>query len=203
MDHPYINRKIDDRLSEWKADENRNPLLVKGARQVGKTESIRHFAQGRYESVIEVNFADSPQFKGIVRDGYRTDAVVRQMSFIDPTFRFVPGATLIFFDEVQEFPDILTTFKFFKQDGRFDVVASGSLLGIHYKRISSIAVGYKSELDLASFDFEEFMRARGYGNDFSTMCIRIFATSGPSTTWSTPCCRAGFLTSASSGECPA
>lgn len=166
MDHPYINRKIDDRLSEWKADENRNPLLVKGARQVGKTESIRHFAQGRYESVIEVNFADSPQFKGIVRDGYRTDAVVRQMSFIDPTLRFVPGATLIFFDEVQEFPDILTTFKFFKQDGRFDVVASGSLLGIHYKRISSIAVGYKSELDLASFDFEEFMRARGYGNDF-------------------------------------
>ena len=166
MDIPYIHRKIDARLAAWKASENRNPLLVKGARQVGKTEAIRQFARHRYESVVEVNFVDSPEFKGIVRDGYRADAIVRQMSLIDPSLRFVPGATLIFFDEVQEFPDILTSFKFFKQDGRFDVVASGSLLGIHYKRISSISVGYKSEIDLASFDFEEFMRARGYRDDF-------------------------------------
>ena len=162
----YIPRKFDGFLVDWKADENHNPLLVKGARQVGKTESIRHFARQSYESFIEVNFVDTPEFKAIVRDGYKPDAVVRQMSLIDPSLRFVPGRTLIFFDEIQEFPDIATAFKFFKQDGRYDVIASGSLLGIHYKRISSISVGYKTDYTLRSLDFEEFMRVRGYGDSF-------------------------------------
>ncbi|MBQ7189164.1 MAG: ATP-binding protein [Kiritimatiellae bacterium] len=166
MDIPYIPRKFDRYLAEWKADENRNPLLVKGARQVGKTESIRHFARQSYENVIEINFVDTPEFKSIIRDGYKPDSIIGQMSLIDPSLRFIPGRTLLFFDEIQEFPDIATSFKFFKQDGRYDVIASGSLLGIHYKRISSVSVGYKTDHTLRSLDFEEFMRARGYGDSF-------------------------------------
>ncbi len=162
----YIPRKFDSFLLDWKADADHNPLLVMGARQVGKTESIRHFARRNYESFIEINFVDTPEFKGVVRDGYKADSIVRQISLINPTLRFIPGKTLIFFDEIQEFPDMATSFKFFKQDGRYDVIASGSLLGVHYKRISSNSVGYKSNYLLRSLDFEEFMRARGYGDDF-------------------------------------
>lgn len=166
MDTPYIPRKFDDYLLRWRADENRNPLLVKGARQVGKTESIRHFAHANYESFIEINFVDSPEFKAIVEEGYKPESIIRKMSLIDPALRFLPGKTLIFFDEIQDFPDIATSLKFFKQDGRFDVIASGSLLGIHYRRISSVSVGYKTDFTLKSLDFEEFMRARGYGDSF-------------------------------------
>ena len=163
---PYIPRKFDRFLVDWKADESRNPLLLKGARQVGKTESVRHFARQNYESFIEINFVDTPEFKAIVRDGYKPDSIVSQMSLIDPSLKFIPGRTLIFFDEIQEFPDIATSFKFFRQDGRYDVIASGSLLGIHYKRINSISVGYKTDHTLRSLDFEEFMRARGYEDSF-------------------------------------
>ena len=166
MDTPYIPRKFDQFLTNWKADRNRNPLLVKGARQVGKTESIRYFARRNYESFIEINFVDTPEYKAILAAGYKAEAVIRQISLIDPELKFIPERTLIFFDEIQEFPDIATTFKFFKQDGRYDVIASGSLLGIHYKRISSISVGYKTDYTLRSFDFEEFMRARGYQDSF-------------------------------------
>ena len=166
MDTPYIPRKFDQFLTNWKANPSRNPLLVKGARQVGKTESIRYFARKNYESFIEINFVDTPEFQAILTEGYKAESVIRQMSLIDPGLKFIPGRSLIFFDEIQEFPDIATTFKFFKQDGRFDVIASGSLLGIHYKRISSISVGYKTDFTLKSFDFEEFMRARGYKDFF-------------------------------------
>ena len=162
----YIPRKFDRFLDNWKMDEERNPLLVKGARQVGKTESIRHFARHNYESFIEINFVDSPEFKSITGDGYKPDAIIRQISLINPSLKFISHRTLIFFDEIQEFPDIATSFKFFKQDGRYDVIASGSLLGIHYKRISSVSVGYKSDYTLKSLDFEEFMRVRGYGDSF-------------------------------------
>ena len=162
----YMPRKFDRFLSDWKADKSHNPLLVKGARQVGKTESIRHFARHSYESFVEINFVDTPEFKSIVCNGYKPDAIIRQISLIDPSLRFIPHRTLIFFDEIQEFPDIATSFKFFRQDGHYDVIASGSLLGIHYRRISSVSVGYKSDYMLKSLDFEEFMRVRGYGDSF-------------------------------------
>jgi len=166
MDTRYLRRKFDDFLASWKADEARLPLLVKGARQVGKTASIRHFAKANYENFIEINFVDTPEFKSIIKDGYKPDAIIRQLTLIDPSLRIVPQRTLLFFDEIQECPDIATSFKFFKQDGRYDVIASGSLPGIHYKSISSISVGYKSDYTLRSFDFEEFMRVRGYGDSF-------------------------------------
>ncbi len=162
----YLRRKFDAWLEAWKSDSNHKPLLVKGARQVGKTESIRHFANAHYDNVIEVNFVFQPEFKQITADGYKAERVIKRMSALDPTLRFIPGHTLLFFDEIQEFPDVATTFKDFKEDGRFDIISSGSMLGVHYKQIASIPVGYKTDYDLSSLDFEEFLWACGYDSAF-------------------------------------
>lgn len=162
----YLRRKFDDYLLAWRADHNRKPLLVKGARQVGKTESIRHFAKANYDNVIEVNFVFQPEYRQITADGYKVENVVKRMSALDPKLSFVPGHTLLFFDEIQEFPDIATSFKTFCEDGRYDVVASGSMLGVHYKQVASVPVGFKTDYDLYSLDFEEFLWACGYDRQF-------------------------------------
>jgi len=158
----YLRRKADEYLKEWKKDINRYPLIIKGARQVGKTETIRKFARENYKNVIEINFFEEPKYKRITDDGYSADAVVRSISLIDPAKRFSESDTLIFFDEIQEFPEIATSLKFFKEDGRFDVICSGSLLGVQYKHIDSISVGYKTDYQMLSMDFEEFLWAKGY-----------------------------------------
>ena len=162
----YLRRKFDDWLGSWLKDPNRKPLLVKGARQVGKTESIRHFANANYENVIEINFVFQPEFKQITVDGYKAENVIKRMSALNPMLRFIPGRTLLFFDEIQEFPDIATSFKDFKADGRYDVISSGSMQGVHYKQIASIPVGFKTDCNLASLDFEEFLWSCGYDENF-------------------------------------
>ncbi len=158
----YLKRKIDAYLLEWKRDSERKPLIVKGARQVGKTESILRFAEGNYQNVIYINFVEEPKYKLITEDGYKTDDIVRNISRMDPSKKFDVGETIIVFDELQEFPEIATSLKFFKIDGRFDVICSGSLLGIQYKRIESNSVGYKTDYGMMSMDFEEFLWAKGY-----------------------------------------
>ena len=162
----YIPRKIDRLLDKWSRDGRRKPLLVKGARQIGKTESIRHFAAGRYDSVVEINFVERPEFLRIADGGFSAAEIVRRISLIDPSLRFPPGGTLLFFDEIQSFPEIATSLKFFAQDGRFDVIASGSLLGVHYKRIASHSMGYKTDMEMCALDFEEFLHALGYDAAF-------------------------------------
>lgn len=170
----YLERKIDKAFERWFGDPNRLPIVLKGARQTGKTEAVRHFASRRYESVVEINFVEEPKFKKILADGYGAQSIVAAISRIDSRKRFLDGRrTLIFFDEIQEFPDIATSLKFFAQDGRYDVICSGSLLGVHYKRISSVSVGYKTDYDLFGLDFEEFLAARGYGAD---LVEEIFAS---------------------------
>ncbi|WP_237743835.1 AAA family ATPase [Bifidobacterium ruminantium] len=141
----YLRRKIDRFLLDWKADSNRKPLIVKGSRQVGKTAAIRHFASANYRSVVEINFVENPKYRAITQNGYSVDEVVKSMSLLDPTLCFIPHETLIFFDEIQDHPDIATTLKFFRQDGRFDVICSGSMLGISYRTIESNSVGYKTD----------------------------------------------------------
>ena len=158
----YMQRKIDKYLDEWKNSSDRKPLIIKGSRQIGKTESIRHFAAEHYESIIEINFVEEPRYQMITADGYKTDDIIKNISLIDPSKRFIPGRTLIFFDEIQQFPDIASGLKFFKLDGRFDVICSGSLLGINYRRIESNGVGYKSDYIMYSLDFEEFLWAKGH-----------------------------------------
>lgn len=161
----YLKRKFDAFLLDWKVNPRRLPLIIKGARQVGKTECVRHFAEGRYESFIEINFVERPQFKAIVRDGYSVESIVANITQIDSTIRFVKGSTLLFFDELQEFPEIATALKFFAQDGNYDVILSGSLLGVHYHRVESFSVGYQTSTELRSLDFEEFLWAQGYTDE--------------------------------------
>lgn len=161
----YLERSFDSVLLAWKRRENRLPLIIDGARQIGKTECVRHFAEGRYASFIEINFVEEARFKAIVRDGYSVESIVRNLSQIEPRFKFIPDETLIFFDELQEFPEIATALKFFAQDGRYDVICSGSLLGINVKRIKSLSVGYQETETMRSLDFREFLMARGYSSN--------------------------------------
>ena len=162
----YLKRKIDAFLSAWKANPDKKPLIVKGPRQVGKTESIQRFADGNYTSVITINFVEEPKYKMITADGYKAADIIKNISRIDPSKRFIEGETLIFFDELQEFPDIATALKFFKIDGRFDVICSGSMLGLNYRKIESNSVGYKTDYEMFSLDFEEFLWAGGYDDAF-------------------------------------
>ncbi len=159
----YLKRKIDGFLQAWKENPDRKPLIVRGSRQVGKTESINHFAGKNYESVIEINFIRDVKYKGILSDGYEAVSIIKNISLIDPSKRFIPGKTLLFFDEITDFPEIATALKFFYQDGRFDVICSGSMLGVNYRRIESNSVGYKTDYQMHSMDFEEYLWAKGYG----------------------------------------
>lgn len=163
----YLKRKIDDFLKEWRECADRKPLIIRGPRQVGKTESVRKFGDKYYEHVVEINFVEEPKYKLIAADGYKTADLIKNISRIDPTKQFEEGKTLIFFDELQEFPEIATALKFFCQDGRFDVICSGSMLGIHYNRIESNSVGYKIDYEMHSMDFEEFLWAKGYDDSFA------------------------------------
>lgn len=157
-----LRRKLDERLLAWRQDPERMPLIVKGARQIGKTEAIEHFARESYKYVIEINFALQKKYRTIFEDGYEVDTILRNITFQDPSFAFEPGETLIFFDELQACPDCATSLKAFKQDGRYDVICSGSLMGISYQEIESNSVGYKEDITMYPLDFEEFLWAKGY-----------------------------------------
>ena len=157
-----LKRKIDKFLAEWKNNEDRKPLIVKGARQVGKTESIRNFAKNNYKSVIEINFALQKQFKDIFDDGFEVDTIIKNISLRNPNLEFIPQNTLIFFDELQDCINCATSLKSFHQDGRYDVICSGSLMGINYNEIESNSVGNKEDYEMYSMDFEEFLWAKGY-----------------------------------------
>lgn len=157
-----LRRKIDDFLVEWKSNPNRLPLIVKGARQIGKTESIRYFAKNNYKNVIEINFVLQKQFKSIFDECFEVDTIIKNISLINPELQFIPGETLIFFDELQDCVNCATSLKSFNEDGRYDVICSGSLMGINYNEIESNSVGQKQDYEMYSLDFEEFLWAKGY-----------------------------------------
>ncbi len=159
-----LRRKIDDYLINWKKNPDRLPLIIKGARQIGKTSSVENFAKN-YKNFVEINFIDEAQYLKIFSSGYSPDNVIKEISLINPEFKFVPNETLILFDEMQACPDCASCLKFFKLDGRYDVICSGSLLGINYEEITSVSVGFKEDYDMHSLDFEEFLWAKGYSQD--------------------------------------
>ena len=163
-----LKRKIDSVLVEWKKREH-NPLIIKGARQIGKTTSIMEFAKKNYESVIEINFISNPEYTRIFRNGFSVDSIVLELSILNSNLKFIPGNTLIFFDEVQEYMDATTSLKFFALDKRFDVICSGSC---PIKNDASI--GYKEDITMYSLDFEEFLWAKGYdGNIINTLMNNV------------------------------
>lgn len=156
-----LRRKIDQILIDWKNKKNHNPLIVYGARQIGKTTSIREFAKKNYCSFVEINFISNPEYKDVF-SSFDPEQIVNRLSLYNKDFDFIEGETLIFFDEIQDFMDATTSLKFFKLQGKYDVVCSGSSLGVYNQTISSVAVGFKEEYIMTSFDFEEFLWAKGY-----------------------------------------
>lgn len=162
-----LKRKIDKYLTDWKNKPDRKPLIIKGARQIGKTRSVEWFASQNYASVIEINFIEQKKYREIFNDGFEVDAILKNISLLNPELEFIPGNTIFFFDELQACPNCATSLKFFKLDGRFDVICSGSLMGISYNEIESNSVGYKEDHEMHSMDFEEFLWAKGYNDDFT------------------------------------
>ena len=160
-----LRRKIDVFLKQWKNDTNHLPLIVYGARQVGKTTSILKFGQENYKKVIVINFIENPEYKTAFID-FSVNNIIKRLTYMNPNFSFIPNETLIFFDEIQSFMDVMTSLKFFAIDKKYDVICSGSALGINNNHISSISVGYQQEYIMYPLDFEEFLWAVGYGDDF-------------------------------------
>ena len=158
----YLRRKIDKLLFDWKQDKDRKPLIVKGARQIGKTESILRFAKDNYDNYIYINFVEEPKYRRILDNGYAVNDIIKNISLIDPNKIFSKSGTLIIFFFFLAFPDITTSLKFFCIDDRFDVICNGSLLGISYQQIESNSVGYKTDIEMCSLDFEEFLWAKGH-----------------------------------------
>lgn len=159
-----LKRKIEKTLLTWLNTENRNPLILKGCRQCGKTFSVLRFAQQHYKHVVYLNFFENPDYRTIFEGSLKVDDVVLMMSaFVGANVRFIPHETVIVLDEIQECPRARAALKFFKLDGRFDVLATGSLLGISGYRSEdySVPVGYETIIDMFPLDFEEFLWANG------------------------------------------
>ena len=162
-----IWRKIEREIEAWHNTQGKEALLIDGARQVGKTFIVREFGKRHFKNVVELNFLKDKTlkrlFKGVANEG----EVLTRISAL-PKVRMVPGKTLIFFDEVQECPEIVTYIKFLVDGGEYRYILSGSLLGVELKDIRSAPVGYLRELTMYPVDFEEFCRAVGVKDDIIT-----------------------------------
>lgn len=157
-------RKIEDKLKEWKAMANHNPLVIKGCRQCGKTWSVMDFAKKNYENVVYINFFENPAYTTIFEGSLVVDDIMMYIStFMGSNVKYEAGNTCIVLDELQECPKARTALKFFKMDGRYDVICTGSLLGIkgYREQTASIPVGYETEITMYPLDFEEFLWANG------------------------------------------
>lgn len=156
-----LKRKMMQLLIDWKTNKSRECLLVKGARQIGKTYIIELFARENYKNYIYINFVETPSMRDVFDGEISADEIIKKMSLVIPGIQFIAGDTLIFLDEIQACPQARTALKFLAIDNRYDVIASGSLLGINYKEIESIPVGYETQIEMHSLDFEEFLWAIG------------------------------------------
>jgi uncharacterized protein len=159
-----LKRKILDRLIEWKENKSKHALLVKGARQVGKTFIIREFGKTFYKRFVEINFEEKPLFKRVFSGNLDARTILLNLSAMG-LGDFMPENTLFFFDEIQSCPEARTAIKFLVEDGRYDYIESGSLLGINYKDVSSYPVGFEEQITMYPLDFEEFLWAKNISQE--------------------------------------
>ena len=152
-----LERKITQTLLDWKKEEKKPCLLVRGARQVGKTFIIDNFAKNNYKSYIYINFELMPEYKSIFDRNLDIKTLIMKLEVTFPEIKMIPNNTMLFLDEIQTCPNARTALKSFALDGRIDVIASGSLLGLYYKEVTSYPVGYERIVDLYPLDFEEFL----------------------------------------------
>lgn len=155
-----IKRNLDKQLESWKNRPGHKALLIDGARQVGKTFAVRKFAQQNYEVFLEINFVETPGAKTIFEGDLDASTIIIGLTAYSGV-PLVPGKTLIFFDEIQECPRARTAIKFLVDDGRFDYIESGSLLGVSYQHVDSLPIGYEEELCAYPLTFAEFAIAAG------------------------------------------
>ena len=166
-----LRREFYDYLRKWRGNKHKECLLVKGARQIGKTYIIEQFGRENYASYVYINFIDHPEYCDVFERNLDAATIKSGITIIDPHVKFIPGETLIFLDEIQECPEVRTALKFLAMDDGIDVIASGSLLGITYKKgrkikpPRSIPVGYEREVIMHSLSFREYLWAKGYGDD--------------------------------------
>ena len=168
-----LKRKMYEQLLGWKNNKGKECLLIKGARQVGKTYLVREFAKAEYESFVEINFHMQSSLKVIFEGDKSAEEIYKRITANIPGVKLIPGKTLIFLDEIQKCANARTALKFLAEDGRYDVIASGSLLGLAYgkdadkdvEEVESVPVGYEKPLVMYSLDFEEFLWAYGYSSD--------------------------------------
>ncbi len=159
-----LKRKITERLNNWKNDPHKKPLVIKGVRQCGKTFSVMDFARRNYSHAIYINFYENPEYASLFSGSLKVDDLVMYMSALLGTGAvFEEGQTIIVLDEIQHCPNARTSLKFFKTDGRYDVIATGSLLGVsgYGDEELSIPVGYEEIIEMFPLDFEEFLWANG------------------------------------------
>lgn len=160
-----LQRKIEQSLMNWKNTPGHKPLIVKGCRQCGKTFSVLDFAKKNYDHVVYLNFFENPQYSSVFSESLEIDHITMLLSALmgrDAVFE--TGKTVLVLDEIQDCPDARTSLKFFKLDGRYDVIGTGSLLGVQgygHQEPKSIPVGYETVLEMTPLDFEEFLWANG------------------------------------------
>ena len=170
-----LKRKIETYLSDWKKSDNKKPLVIKGVRQCGKTYIVKTFANDNYENVVYMNFILEPDKKSAFAGNLDVETIILNLSALIPCSRFVSGKTCIILDEIQECKEARTALKSFDMDGRFDVIATGSLLGVEgygkrkdkdkNKGEDSVPVGYETLVEMYPLDFEEFLWANGIGTN--------------------------------------
>lgn len=159
-----LKRKIERRLTEWKKTENRKPLIIKGCRQCGKTFSVLDFARKNYKNVVYLNFFENPDYASVFAGSLDIDHIVMMLSaLLGGQAVFEAGETVIVLAEIQDCPEARTALKFFRLDGRYDVIGTGSLLGVkgYGREPKSIPVGSETVIDMHPLDFEEFLWANG------------------------------------------
>lgn len=160
-----LKRKITKELIKWKESHKNQVLLVSGARQVGKTFIIKEFIKENYENAVYINFIENADYISIFDENLDVETIIKQITLRVENVNLVPYKTVIFLDEIQACENAITALKFLAIDGRFDIICSGSLLGITYKRVSSFPVGFVERLELNSLDFEEFCWANKMNED--------------------------------------
>ncbi len=178
-----LKRKLEQSLGEWKETKGHKPLIVKGCRQCGKTFTVKEFAQKNYKNVVYLNFFENPIYSSAFKDNLSVDMITSMLTAV-PNLHpvFEPGNTILIFDEIQECPDARTALKFFHLDGRYDVIATGSLLGVRGYRddeMRSVPVGFETVVEMYPLDFEEFLWANGINEELINILKKSLADETP------------------------
>lgn len=186
-----LRRKIESYLEEWKRNSNHKPLVIKGVRQCGKTYSVQQFVKAHYNHFVYVDFVENPDFKEAFYGAKTVDTIIMNLSAIIENAKFIPNETCLIFDELQDCPEARTSLKYFKMDGRYDVICTGSLLGVkgygsknkrkEKDKGSSVPVGYETIVEMFPLDFEDFLWANGINEEIIALLKKHFETETPVT----------------------